>query len=329
MPLIINDERIDEDVIAQEMRSVSDQQRQHPDELHFESQEELADYARENVLCRVLLQQEAAKRIEAVPAQEVEAALRELKEQYGGDKEFYEAHQIDESADAEIKGNLEKNLKVQKLMDELCADVPAASDEEVRAYFDEHTDEFVYPEEIHASHIVKRPADEADADGVYEQMKETRGKLLAGEDIAKLAREQSDCSEDDGDLGFFSPGQMVEEFEAIVFSMADGEISPVFLTQFGYHVVKVHERRPERPAAFEDVRDDIRERLLHDRKNDRVGEFVEAAKGRATIVELPPEPDEPDKGDDAEDTVAEDVPAEDTVAEDVPADEAGAEQETP
>jgi len=318
MPLIINDERVDDAAIAQEIQAVSTQQRERPDRFEFDSQEELDEYAKENVICRVLLRQEADKRIKFVPAEEVEAAFKELKDQYGGEKEFYEAHEIDASHDAEIKGDLEENLKVQKLMDELCKDVPPPTDEEVRAYYQENPDEFVYPQEIHVSHIVRRPGGEADAESVFEEMKEIRKKLLAGADLAALAREHSDCTEDGGDLGFFSPGQMIEEFEAVVFSMADGEISPVFLTQFGYHVAKVHERRPERPCPFEDVRDDIRRRLGHDRKNERIGEFVEEARERSTIVELPEEPAQ---------AAAEGEPAEDVPSQGLPeANEGGAQQ---
>ena len=299
MALIINGERIDDDVIMQQVQSVGASAREHPDQYEFESQEELVEYAKEDVICRTLLQQEAEKRFETVEAEKVDAALAELKEECGGEKEFYEAYGLDESHDAEIKGNIETNLKVQHLMDEICAAVPDATAEEVRAYYDENGDEFVTPEEIHVSHIVKRPA-EGQAEETFELMKDLRRQLRAGADFAALTREHSDCGENGGDLGFFAPGQMVEEFEAVVMSMDDGEISPVFMTQFGYHIAKVHGRRAERPCPFEDVEENIREQLAHDRKNDRIGQYVDQIKKGATIVELPPEPPQEEEESDAE-----------------------------
>ena len=311
MALIINDEKIDDEVILQQVQTLGAAAREHPEQYEFQSQEELFEYAREDVVCRTLLQQEAVKRIESVEPEKVDAALAELKEECGGEKEFYESYGLDDSHEGEIKGNIETNLKVQQLMDEICADVAAATAEEARAYFDENGDEFVMPQEIHVSHIVKRPA-EGQGEEVFALMKDLRLQLRGGADFAALAREHSDCGEDDGDLGFFAPGQMVEEFEAIVMSMDDDEISPVFMTQFGYHVAKVHGRRAERACPFEDVEENIREQLTHDRKNDRIGEYVEEIKKAATIVELPPEPpDEDDEESDAPDDV-EDVAAEES-----------------
>lgn len=315
MPLIINDEKIDNALIAQEIESVRAQQREDPEEFAFDSQEELVEYARENVICRVLLQQEATRQIDAVAADEVEAAFGELVAEHGGEEAFYEAHGIDASHDAEIKSNLETNLKVQRLMDRLCEDVAEPGEEEVRAYYEAHSEELVHPEEVHASHMVKRPAGPADAEATFAEMREVRRKLLGGEEFAELAAKHSDCADNGGDLGFFAPGQMVESFEAVVFSMEAGEVSPVFLTEFGYHVAKVHERRPQRPCSFEEVRDEIRERLFYDRKNDRIGRYVEEVKQRSTIVELPEEEQERAEADEQAGAV-EDVPAEDESAAD-------------
>lgn len=312
MALIINDEKIDDDVILQQVQTIGASAREHPDQYEFESQEELVEYAKEDVICRTLLQQKAEKKIESVEVEKVDTALAELKEQCGGEKEFYEAYGLDGSHDAEIKGNIETNLKVQQLMDEICADVAEATAEEARAYYDENGDEFVMPEEIHVSHIVKRPA-EGQAEETFARMKDLRRQLRAGADFSALASEHSDCSENGGDLGFFAPGQMVEEFEAVVMSMDDDEISPVFMTQFGYHIAKVHGRQAERPCPFEDVEENIREQLTHDRKNDRIGQYVDQIKKDATIVELPPEP--PQEEQEESDAEVEDAEVEDAETE--------------
>ncbi|WP_078552616.1 foldase protein PrsA [Bacillus alkalicellulosilyticus] len=120
-----------------------------------------------------------------------------------------------------------------------------ATDEAVAAYFEENKENFM---EVHASHILVE--DEETANEVLE-------KLAAGEDFAELAKEYSTdgSSEQGGDLGSFGKGRMVAPFEAAAFSLEEGEISDPVQSQFGFHIIKVHEKKvPE----LEEVEDQVK-----------------------------------------------------------------------
>ena len=104
-------------------------------------------------------------------------------------------------------------------------------------------------EEIHARHILV--ATEAEA-------KEIKERLKKGEDFATVAKEKSkDPSAEGGDLGFFGRGQMLKPFEDAAFALKDGEISDPVQTQFGWHIIKVEEKRTRPLPTFDQVKDTI------------------------------------------------------------------------
>ncbi|NPB09248.1 MAG: peptidylprolyl isomerase, partial [Thermodesulfobacteria bacterium] len=106
-----------------------------------------------------------------------------------------------------------------------------------------------------------------------EKAKKIREMALKGEDFAELAKKYSDdpgTKDKGGDLGFFTRGQMVKEFEEAAFSLKPGEISQPVRTAFGYHIIKVEKKRPARQKSFEEVKDQIKEELLRQRQEERL-----------------------------------------------------------
>ncbi|MCW8984409.1 MAG: peptidyl-prolyl cis-trans isomerase [Thermoanaerobaculales bacterium] len=154
---------------------------------------------------------------------------------------------------------------------------------DLRAYYDQHVDEFLEGEQARARHILFRLA--PDATEIDRGEAELRANGVAtiarsGADFAVLASEHSEDpgSKDlGGDLGWFGRGQMVPEFENVVFSAKPGDIVGPVKSQFGYHVIKVEGFRPEHQQPFEEVQEQIRFRVLEDRA---VGE----AEARAGVL---------------------------------------------
>jgi len=142
---------------------------------------------------------------------------------------------------------------------------------ELRAYYDEHVEEFLEGEQASARHILFRLA--PDATELEQGETELRANGVAsiahsGGDFAALVAAHSDDpgSKDlGGDLGWFGRGSMVPEFEDAVFSAKPGEILGPIRSQFGYHIIKVEGFRPEHRQPFEEVEELVRSRVLEGR----------------------------------------------------------------
>jgi peptidyl-prolyl cis-trans isomerase C len=186
--------------------------------------------------------------------------------------------------DAKVRGDVEAFAQqaaimamVQKMADGAADGVKEA---DARAYYDAHRDQFMKnPEQVRASHILVET--EAEATKV-------RGELAAGKDFAETARTVSKdpaSAARGGDLGFFSRTRMVPEFAEAAFALKQpGDLSPVVKTQFGYHVIRLTERKPAEPLAFPEVENQITAQLREEKQQATVEQYVNEVKGKASIV---------------------------------------------
>ena len=111
-----------------------------------------------------------------------------------------------------------------------------------------------------------------------------RKRLLGGEDFVKCRR--NDDGGNDGNLGTFGKGRMVPEFEKAAFSLDPDQLSEPVKTQFGWHLIKLHEKHDTKLTPFEELKEKIIE-YLHERKKDKVFEsFLDGLKSEATIEEI-------------------------------------------
>ena len=132
------------------------------------------------------------------------------------------------------------------------------TDEEVRARYDKEVAATPPQNEVRARHILVKTEDEAKA--IIKELND-------GADFAKLADEKSqDKGGSGGDLGYFGPGQMVPEFEKAAFALDVGAITqePV-QSQFGYHIIKVEDKRLQQPPPYEEVKDQMRSVVMRER----------------------------------------------------------------
>ncbi|TWF50375.1 peptidylprolyl isomerase [Neorhizobium alkalisoli] len=137
--------------------------------------------------------------------------------------------------------------------------VEATTEAEVKARYDKEIAAIPKQQEVKAAHILVKTEDEAKA---------IIAKLDKGEDFAKLAKENSqDSNKDDGgDLGWFGPGRMVPEFEEAAFALDKGQYTKTPVkTQFGFHVIKVEDKRDAAPPAFDQVQDQVKQLVMRDK----------------------------------------------------------------
>jgi peptidyl-prolyl cis-trans isomerase D len=164
--------------------------------------------------------------------------------------------------------------------------VDAPTEEEIATYYEENrTTQFTQPLELRARHILIKAgqdADEATRAEARKQAEEIEKQLRDGADFAKLAREKSQdegSAKSGGDLGFFGKGRMVKPFEEAALALAPGETSGVVETPFGFHVIRVEEKREEREKPLDEVREEVVKALTGEKT--RAAAQAAAAEDRA------------------------------------------------
>lgn len=164
---------------------------------------------------------------------------------------------------AEFKAQLQKvkeDMLVNFAMSKALESVKPATEDEIKAFFEENKEHFVAGESVNASHILVDSEEKAN---------EILNKINAGEiSFEDAAREESSCpsSENGGNLGEFTHGQMVREFDEAVFKMTVGEVAGPVKTQFGYHLIKLNAKNEEKPYAFEEIKGQLGDMVMKDKK---------------------------------------------------------------
>jgi peptidyl-prolyl cis-trans isomerase C len=173
------------------------------------------------------------------------------------------------------------------LMDSLLASEgkAATTDEAMKKVYEEAAKQISGEQEVHARHILVETEDEAKA---------IKAELAKGADFAELAKKKSKDpgASDGGDLGFFTKEQMVPEFSTVAFALEPGKISDPVKSQFGWHIIKVEEKRNRKAPDFDQVKSQIETYVTRKAQADYVAKLREAAK-----VERMDKPEETAKSD--------------------------------
>jgi len=289
MPLVINGQTIDDAVIDQEFSAIK---------AHYESMgsisccerdDEFRGFARDNITFRALLTQEAQKSIPEPPVGDVDEAFAKLKEEHGGEEQFYASVGLSPEQDELIRKDLELNLQVESLRQNVFEGLTEPSEDDCRNYYANNLDQFTDEDEVRASHIFKSVREVEKRENIFKQLCDVREQLANGGDFVEAAKQHSDKPAEEIDLGFFKRGELMDEFEIITFSMKVGEVSPVFNTPHGFHLAKVTERKTGEPKPFEDVSQLIKEELTAQKQDEKLQQFVDELKKSAKIEYIEPE----------------------------------------
>jgi peptidyl-prolyl cis-trans isomerase C len=159
------------------------------------------------------------------------------------------------------------------LMDSLLASEgkAATTDDAMKKVYEEASKQITGEQEVRARHILVETEDEAKA---------VKAELDKGADFAELAKKKSKDpgASDGGDLGFFTKDQMVPEFSSVAFALEPGKISDPVKSQFGWHIIKVEEKRNRKAPDFDQVKGQIETYVTRKAQADYVGKLREAAK---------------------------------------------------
>jgi peptidyl-prolyl cis-trans isomerase C len=256
-----------------------------------QDQQQLVQMATQRVVEQKLLSQEAL-RVGIQPNDLRIAQMAQTLVKQAGGREALDASlaQMGSNYEQVIEMIREMDL-VRSLIEQKISPSIQVSDEEVASFYAENQEMFKNEAQVHARHIITAADENADAATVAKasaKAEKARERAVAGEDFEELAREISEgpSAPTGGDLGFFTREQMVPAFADAAFALEPGQISEVVRSPFGFHVIKLEEKRPAGTPPLDEVSDDLRSMLVQQRTGQEVGKMVEALADTATITPL-------------------------------------------
>ncbi|WP_174734613.1 peptidylprolyl isomerase [Mesobacillus harenae] len=235
------------------------------DELYNLLVEQYGAAALDVLITEKIIGLEAKKEKVSVSDKEIEEELQTIKESYGGEEAFSAALEQNGASIENIESDIESYLTTEKLLKPRIT----ITDEELKAYFDENKEVYDQTEQVKASHILVEDVETA---------QEAAEKLAAGGDFGELAKEYSvdtATAEKGGDLGYFGSGNMVAEFEKAAFSLKIDEISKPVKTEYGYHIIKVTDKKAAKEAVFEDHKAEIEDTLFQEKMQTEYSVWLE------------------------------------------------------
>jgi peptidyl-prolyl cis-trans isomerase C len=194
----------------------------------------------------------------------------------------------------EVKEQIRKGLSYQKLIEAQPGGKISVTEADANNFYTENRTRFETPEQIRASHILIKPdpnttdPNEAKAKAMA-KIKGLLEQVRTGADFAQLARDNSACpsASRGGDLDFFARGQMEPAFEKAAFATDVNQVSDIIETSYGYHIIKVTDRKAASVAPFEQVKDQIINQLTQRKRGAIAGLYVQSLQAGAKIVYPP------------------------------------------
>lgn len=285
MTLIVDGEKIEDSVIQQEVERLRPHYEQvFADKSPEEREKQLLEWSTENAIERVVLHQYAARHAEPVSPEKVQATLEQIRKNSGGDEELKK--ELGTEVEKQIADQIEAQLKIESILEGLRNGLPDPSKEAITGFYEENKERFKSPEQVRVAHIVKHINWQADEGAANESIKKAHDELQDGAVFETIAAKYSDCPENAGDLGYLTKGQMVEEFEDVVFNMNVNQISDIFRTRFGFHIAKLYDRKPSALLPLEKVKDEIATQLKSQMQDEALDNFIDDLKSRIKIERI-------------------------------------------
>jgi peptidyl-prolyl cis-trans isomerase C len=240
-----------------------------------------------------LLWQEAEAKNLVVSRDRVDEALERMRGQFQSERMFLSKLEEGGFNEKTFAEDLERRLSVQRLIVEDIAAGLSVSDGEVHEFYEANRVRFTRPPAVRARHIlieVSPNADEETQAAVRGKIEGILAEARAGADFAELARQHSEgpSASKGGDLGFFAKGQMVKPFANAAFALEPGQISEPVRTRFGYHIIKLEERRDGGQIPEAQASEQIQTHLLGIKREQAIQARVQRLRETAVIEILTP-----------------------------------------
>jgi peptidyl-prolyl cis-trans isomerase C len=240
---------------------------------------------------KVLVQEVRSRHVE-VPDSEVDARLAQIRGQFPNEAAFTQMLSQRNLTLEQVKSDAREDMSISKMIDGEIASKIAVTPEQVNDFYAKNPDQFKQGDSVRASHIligVPRGADAAAREQARTKAEQVLTDAKAGKDFAALAKEFSadpGSAANGGDLGFFQQGQMVGPFNDAAFSLAPGTTSDLVETEFGFHIIKVAEKKAGRTIPLEEVKPQVEQYLERMNRQQQTEMFVNDLKAKGKIEVL-------------------------------------------
>jgi peptidyl-prolyl cis-trans isomerase C len=240
---------------------------------------------------KVLAQETRARNV-AIPDAEVDARIGQIRGQFPSEADFTQMLAQRKLTLEQVKSDARQDMAISKLIEGEIASKVAVKPEQVTDFYTKNPDQFKQGESVRASHIlisVPKDADAATKAQARAKAEQVLKDVKAGGDFAALAKQHSadpGSAANGGDLGFFQQGQMVGPFNDVAFGLAPGAISDLVETDFGFHIIKVAEKKAGRTIPLEEVRPQVEQYLEQRNRQEQTEVFVNGLKMKGKIEVL-------------------------------------------
>jgi peptidyl-prolyl cis-trans isomerase C len=242
----------------------------------------------ENLIDGEVLYQQSQKEGFNVDDKAVNEQIETIKKRFPDEATYKKALESMEVSEKEIRDQVQRGLAINRLLDTHVLQKITVTEEESKNFYKNNPDMFKQPELVKASHIlikVTPDAKESEKIQARKKIESVQKKVRQGEDFGLLAKANSEgpTAQREGDLGYFSRGRMAKPFEDAAFALKVGEVSEIVETQFGYHVIKLTDKKPPRTIPYEEVQMKLEQHLKNEKEKTEIKSYIENLKKSAKI----------------------------------------------
>jgi peptidyl-prolyl cis-trans isomerase C len=244
--------------------------------------------ALDKVIAQELIYQESRKLTIGNLEEKVEQRLQVMQKKYGSADRFEKHLQVRHLTMEDLRESLRTRVYIDEYLKEQGITDPEIAEDRMREFFEANPDHFWREETLKVSHILVK----VDANANREEKEEARKKadnirneIVEGEEFAEMARKHSDCNSASGggSLRYIKRGYMPEEFDRIAFAMEEDAVSEAVGTKFGYHIIKVADKKAAGIVPYEEVKDFIRRFLQEEESRKKRDAHIAELRKKAKI----------------------------------------------
>ena len=224
-----------------------------------------------------------------VPQSEIDAQIAKIRAQFPTEEDFSkQLAQVGQTPE-QLSETIKKMLQQQQWLESQVSGKIEVTDEEAKKFYEANKAEFEQPETVKASHILFRVNKEDPEDVVNKKLEEAKtaeSRAKKGEDFMALAKELSEepgAKDSGGDLGFFPKDRMVPEFAEVAFGQQVGDISTPVRTQFGWHVIKVTDKKAAGTLPYDEVKTQLIAYLKAKKQEEAAQSLLKSLRNSAQI----------------------------------------------